>query len=207
MIYKIIWNLFSKGLIKYYVKSQNIPYKYSDLEYRFTDSNGKRYYGMPEKMSISEDRWAKLQEFLIWLSNGLTAESLNMLLDKADKHLEDGVVKMAENKRPNAIKLAAIMNEIRTRQDMIRPNELLYNILAVQLIREDEDPMLFNNKIHMEKVIQFEDERELGNNFFFALPEFKILWRFQNFTEEQWTEYFKASKEIYQKYEKQLQYL
>ena len=179
MIYKILWKLFNKGLLPYMVKSQNKEYKFTELEYRFIDSNGKKYYGFPDNISLPEDRWSQLQDFLTWLSNGLTAETLTKLISKAEKAIEDGIVKMADSKRPNAIKIAAILNEIKTRQDMIRPNELLYNIIAVQLIREDEDPLVFNNNIHREKVDQFEFERLEGNNFFLQLREFVTVWSFQ----------------------------
>jgi len=204
---KFIWKILGDRLTEHYVKSQNKPYKFSQLEYRLTDSNGNRYYGFPENLSISEDRYNKLQEFLIWLSNGLTPESLNTLIDKANKAIEDGVVKLANNKRVNMIKVGAVLHEIKTRQDMIKPAELLYNIIAVQLIREDEDPMLFNNSVHLEKVEQIKAEKELGNSFFFSIPESQKVWKYQSMSEAQWTEYLDKSEEAHQKMGEMLEYL
>jgi hypothetical protein len=206
-MYKYIWKLFNKGLIKYYISSQNNPLNFNELEYRFTDSNGKKYYGFSDKISMSNDRGQMLDTYITWLANGLTPESLNNLIDKAEKALEDGIVKMHNNQRPNAIKIGAILHEIKTRQDMIKPIELIYNILAVQLVREDEDPMLFSNKIQLEKVEQFTLEEKNNNNFFLRLKELRMLWSFQRMSETEYSQYLTQQMETYQKLKEKLAYL
>ena len=54
--------------------------------------------------------------------------------------------------------------------------ELFYNILAVQIVRDDEDPYTYTNAIQLQKVEAFKKEQHTGNlYFFFQQPELKNL--------------------------------
>jgi len=79
---------------------------------------------------------------------------------------------------------------------MVIHTDLLYNFLAVQWVREDEHPELFDATIHDEKVRQFKNETATGNSyFFFRQPELKRLNELWNFTENEWTQYWNESQQ------------
>lgn len=192
-LYKMIWKYFKDGLIDYYTSSQNNPIHLSELEYRFTDSKGRKYYGFTSHMVLPLSRFGKLREYLIWLSNGLTQDTLTQLIEIAETEIEKGVNNISQKKNAGLVKIGAIMHEIKTRKDIIRPLELIYNVGAVQLIREDENPNTFNQKIHQEKVEQMMEEEENGNYFFFQLTELNKLLNFATMSETELTTYMRES--------------
>lgn len=196
MIAKFLWNTYKDKFIQYHIEERNNNnYDFSQLEYRFTDSDGKKYYGYNDKLTMSFDRFSQLNDYHIWWSNGLTERELHVLLDVAEKALENGIVKLEKGQRTNVLTISAVLNEIRLRKDMIKHTELIYNILAVQLVREDENPLLFNNDIHLKKVDQFKKEVLNNNCFFLSMNEFKMLFNYVTMSEQEYQNYVKESKE------------
>src|SRR3990167_5295698 len=140
-----MWNFRKKKVIT------SIPH--SKLELCFTDSCGCKYYKFPEAMTLPVERFGKLQEFMMWMSAGLTSTELDTLLDEADKALMSGLTT-----GKNASKIGFVLTQIRERKTMVIHTDLLYNFLAVQVIREDEQAEHFNNAIHLDKIEQFKKE-------------------------------------------------
>ena len=140
----------------------SIPH--AKLELCFSDSKGIKYYKFPDNMTLPIERFGKLQEYMMWMSSGITASELDSLLDEADKALTDGLLQ-----KKNASKIGFILSEIRDRKDMVLHTELIYNFLSVQLVRQDEPPEHYNNSIQMEKVTQFKEETKNGKTYDFFL--------------------------------------
>ena len=167
----------------------SIPH--SKLELCFTDSNQMKYYKFPENMSLPIERFGKLQEFMMWMSAGLTSSELDILLDEADKALIGG---LATGK--NASKIGFVLTQIRERKTMVIHTELLYNFLAVQVIREDEATEYFNNAIHLEKIEQFKEETKNGKTYdFFLRIGLKKLNDLFNMSEAEWMRFWGESLE------------
>ena len=79
---------------------------------------------------------------------------------------------------------------------MCVPVELLYNILAVQLIREDEKCETFDNEKQMNKVEELKDlVSEYGCSFFLGWKELKMLFDFTTKSESEWIAFWQASQE------------
>lgn len=172
---KWIGNLFKSKEVK-----TSIPH--AKLEYCHTDSLGDKYYKYPESMSLPIERFGKLQEYMMWMSSGITATELDSLLDEADKALTEGLTQ-----KKNASKIGFILHEIRDRKNMVIHTELLYNFLAVQVIREDEDPEFFNNAIQMQKVERFKEETKNGKTYdFFLRIGLKKLNDLFSMSEQEW---------------------
>lgn len=207
MMIKWLYNKYKSDFIKLYQEECRPKGDFSQMEYRFTDSNGKKYYGYSDKMAMSFDRFGALNEFYIWWSNGLSENSLNDLLDIADKALETGIIRMEAGKRVNAIKIGAVLNELRTRKDMVRHVELVYNIIACQLIREDEDLFSYSAKIQLEKVEHFKKEVENNNAFFLHMKEYKQLFNSAIMSPEEFLKYAQDSEVIQKEILERLQAL
>lgn len=179
---KWIGSLFSE-----HPRKTSIPH--SKLEKCFTDSIGINYYKFPESMSLPIERFGKLQEFMMWMSAGLTANELDLLLDEADKALTNGLTT-----GKNAAKIGFVLTQIRERKNMVLHTELLYNFLAVQVVREDEQPEYFNNAIHLEKIDQFKLETANGKTYdFFLRIGLKKLNVLYNMSEGEWNTYWRES--------------
>lgn len=178
---KLISNIFKRN--------SNTASIHPKLEYCFTDSKGKKYYKFPESMSLPIERFGKLQEYMMWMSSGITSSELDLLLDHADKALTEGLLQ-----KKNAAKIGFIINELRERKNMVIHTELLYNFLSVQVIREDEAPESFNNNIQMEKVEQFKEDTKNGKTYaFFLRIGLKKLNDLFSLSEEEWNKLWEES--------------
>src|SRR3990167_3240393 len=167
----------------------SIPH--SKLELCFMDSKGKKYYKFPEAMSLPVERFGKLQEFMMWMSAGLTSVELDTLLDEAEKALMTCMID-----KKGFAKIGFILTQIRERKTMVIHTELLYNFLAVQVIRQDEQAEHFNNAIHLEKIEQFKKETSEGRTYdFFLRIGLKKLNDLFNMSEEEWTRFWGESLE------------
>jgi hypothetical protein len=187
MIYKLLWKYFGKKLIKFYLADQNKPIQLSQLVYAFSDSKGKKYYRFPENVALPFDRYGKLMEYLTLISSRLTAENLALLCDKALAIVTEGI-----SKEKNAAKVAAIIYQLKERKDWIVPAQLIYDVLCLQYIREDEQPDKFDNGIHMQKIELFMNEIS-KSAFFLRMPEFQKLLNSTTMSESEWTEYYLKS--------------
>lgn len=148
------------------------PASHQKLEYGFTDSNGMIYNKYPQDATIPLERWGKLNEYMMWMSAGLTSVELDKLLNVAEEAIAEGL----KQDTRNIAKISTVINQIRERKNMVIHTELFYNYVAVQLIREDEKPDEFNNEIQLQKVEQFKKEVAAGNSydFFFKLGLSKL---------------------------------
>lgn len=182
-MYKLLWKYFGAGLLKHYLNDHNKPLQLSQLMYAFTDSKGKKYYRFPENVALTFDRNQKLLGFLTMINARITSDNLKLLCDEALKIIQDGI-----GKDKNAAKVAALIYQIQERSTWLVPHQLVYDVLAVQYIREDESPDLFDNEIHLQKVDCFMNEIS-KNAFFLQMPELLKLFNMSSMSEKEWTEY------------------
>ncbi len=162
-----------------------------DLEHRYTDLNGMNYSGFTSDMSLPVDRLGRLCGFMEVLMKGMTVQE-----DEAiDKAIIDALESGLKNpKEKAAAKIGALIMEREKRRKMVIHTELLYNILAVQWVREDEDPATFNNEIHMAKVIQFQKEVDHRGSYpFFQVPELRQLNSFLKMSMDEWNLFWEES--------------
>lgn len=188
---KWLYNKYKQHFIKLYLEEVKPKADFSQMEYRFTDSNGKAYYGYPKDLetSMSMDRFGYWQDFYTWFSRNMTDETLIKCLNIIDEALNNGLTN--KNKKSASI-IGAVSQEMRAAKDMARTSEVIYNMLACQLIREDENLFAFNNNIHMEKVDQFRFEVDNNNAFFLQMKEYIHLFASTITTPE---EFLQSSKE------------
>src|SRR3990167_10370512 len=167
----------------------SIPH--SKLELCFTDSCGCKYYKFPEAMSLPIERFGKLQEFMMWMSASLTPTEFDSLIDEGEKAL---MTCMTDKK--GFSKIGYIFTMMRERREMVIHTELLYNFLAVQVIRQDEQAEHFNNAIHLEKIVQFKEETKDGKTYdFFLRIGLKKLNDLFNMSEAEWMRFWGESLE------------
>lgn len=188
MIYKLLWKWFGKQLLKEYLSEQNKPLTLAKLSYAFTDCNGKKYYSFPKDMALPLDRYGQLIKYLSFLSARMTPAQMDKIIDAALELIQQGI-----GKDKNAAKVAALLYELRDRERLIVPAQLVYDILAVQYVREDELPSEFDNEIHMQKVSAFMADSSKGE-FFFLLPELKNLTSLSAISINEWAQYLEEDR-------------
>ena len=121
------------------------------------------------------------------LSCGISGYEMEMILNKMEEALSNGL-----SNPKNAALIAAYIHVIRERQDTVIHRDILLNIAATWIIREDEDPTIINDDIHKSKLELFEAMCKEGSHDFFTkahieplIPllnitpeEFQILWEY-----------------------------
>jgi len=152
-------------LTKLYFERQSKPKGFDDLEYKFIDSEGRRYYVWKEILDIPLSRKPHLDKAQMELSRMMTGEELTAFLDE-QKELIEGAINEPAKRAKN---LAAIMmqnEEIRMRNELLFHKEIFIDLIACITVREDEVPERFDQEIHDQKVKRFMDDSETGLSFF-----------------------------------------
>ena len=189
-------------LLKLVAKDQNKPIGFDELEYSFIDLQGKKYYSFPEATALPIERLAKMEEYKVYMSSGLHNQAITEITDYMQSILEkivnsgiDNEVK--KNSSKNIGDLGMLIRELRERQKTFIPIEIYYAFLAIQLVREDENPYMFNNSVHNSKIASLMDLNEINGGFFFGQRESKQLQSWLNMSETEWSEYWENSMEYH----------
>lgn len=166
---------------------------------------GHNYYKFKSSSDIPLVRLEQIQVNVILLENRLTKNELRLLLSIAESSLNKCIeVAKMENKIQNLTHAMWAIEEIKGRADvlMFHP-EILCDLAAYTLIREDENPFVINEEIHKSKVGMF--NKEGGDNPFFVeaglgvyLPNSKELIAGLKQSWELHTEQVKRSNKTYE---------
>jgi hypothetical protein len=143
------------------------------MEKALVDLQGRVYYRFTGSSTIIPlERMGKMQDFLTMMSAGLDEQELSQLIELANNELSLALA----GKKSDVVKIGAILNQIRERQSMILHDQLLWQFMAVQLIREDEPAAKFIQKVHDEKVWSLQElYYQHPDHAFFQIPELKLL--------------------------------
>lgn len=173
----------------FYEENSRVKFDRKSLEHAYTFKGGHRCYRFPKHMGLPLERFGKMKFYLMWMQSGISPQELRSLIEAASKALADGITNPE-----NSSKIGLILEEMKGRERMTLHTELLYNFLAVQWVRDDEDPVTYNNQIQLEKVEMFREEVEAGNSyFFFQQTELKMLSTLYRMSEDEWKEYWNES--------------
>jgi len=173
-----------------YARDSVRHYKTADLEKAFVTHGGIQYYRFPKSMSMPINRIGKVQNYIAWMARGLSAEEHDRILDVMEKVLMDGLAV-----KKGAAKIGAMIQEMRDRKNMTVHSELIYNFVAIQYIRQDENPEIISQDIHSLKIKELKAEAETYGNtgFFFHMPELKGVLKHLDISEDQWKLFWNVS--------------
>jgi len=166
--------------IKQWIKSltskrQQVSYK-DKLKYCFTAHNGEKYFTFPNDLGLSIPRLIQVQNLLDRLYSGINAENRKKMRDVMKQALHDGL-----NNPDNVAKIASMIHLSEIQEGDFIQRDILINIAATLLIREDEDPIDINSDLHKHKCDVFMKEVTLStpHSFFFktSLSELSILMK------------------------------
>lgn len=159
----------------------------SKLVFAF-EHEGHKYYRFPKEISLPVNRFANSLLLLELLSCGMSGQEMDMITDVMEKALHKGL-----QSPKNAAAVAACIQAIKQRKNMIVHKDLLLNIAATFILRDDESATGdMDSTIHDEKVKVFEKlaEKEGEHGFFMSLAitklapclsmspdDFKELWK------------------------------
>lgn len=141
------------------------PVDKKELRLMFVDHTGKAWYEFPEGMGNPMKRIAANMQAYEYLTARISPELF-------DQTVEDVNTALAKGK---LIEAGAILTRLKTIKDEVIPLDVLINLIATDLVREDEDPHTVNDDIHKEKCDYIKTLIDTGNVFFFRLTVVKDL--------------------------------
>jgi len=151
------------------------------------EHEGHTYYRFPKELNLPLERFSMSMGLLERLSCGISGTEMELILEGMEKALGAGL-----SNAKNAALVAAYIHIIRERQDTVIHRDILLNIAATWIVREDENPSAVSIDIHEQKLQVFEKlSRGGAKDFFYNLgiapltplftmsPEdFQTLWEY-----------------------------
>ena len=180
-------------------KKMSIKLSVNNLTQSFIDMDGNAYYSFPKEIEMPISRMAKMQEYLMWLAKGINKDEYIKAIDYAEGALIAG---LKDSK--GVAKIGFVLHELKDRCNMVIHDELFYNIIAVQLIRQDESPTEFNNEIHMQKVAAFKEMDLQDDAFFLCIQEYLMQLGYKDITKKNLEELIKHSQVVRKALERML---
>jgi len=201
---KQIWKDHRDELLKLYAAEVPQGDKVS-MDKALVDLDGKVYYRFTGSSTIIPlERMGKMQDFLTMMSAGLDEKELTALIDVANNELALAL----NGKKADVIKIGAVLNQIKERQQMILHDQLMWQFMAVQLVREDEPAARFIQKIHDEKVEALQQLYYQHPDFaFFQTPELRLLNELLKCSPQDWETLLVSSIRERDRLKKMLSYL
>lgn len=164
LIAYLLRHLDQKALLKALNVTLSRPEGFTDMDMVLVDGDGRKYYEWPQGFAMSVSRAAKVRQYYQLLANSIGPDHLREGVNAAIKHLNDH----------DTVKAGATLVKMMEIFDNVTNTELLINIVAVGLVREDEDAMTYSDSIHREKVTYLMSGA-VSDGFFFRLTAWNQL--------------------------------
>lgn len=173
-----------------------IKHNMRELAYLFSDDQGRRYFEFVQSDMLPTERYLKMLEFSEFLSAGISNDNLKQLVEAAQDYMNTAISNINDKKKfiNDATKVSAILQQLNYRRESIIPTDLFINVLCTMIVRDDEEPGVFNQKIHDEKCDFFIDHLH-DYSFFFQSSAFRRLCSVQNISKENWKKVLTNSME------------
>lgn len=184
---KLLYTLFKRQFLKYYFLEQSNKSGFEKMKKVFVDSDGRQYFTPENDFDIPHERTKEIEKKLMRIASGLSDGELNKFFDAMEKALGNG-------KKPDIAQIGFLIKEMRLRQEILLHPDLMFDMVALKYIREDEDPCIVNVDIHKEKIEQFKKDSKDGLYDFFYGAGLSTYIPYLTKLESEWEEYWRESE-------------
>jgi hypothetical protein len=139
--------------------------------FAFRDQNGTEYYAFEHVGKLPPNRLAQVQDIMLQIDAGIMHKDAEALGDFIGGFIDEAAEAKDPKARTKALSKARFaLNELVTRPRKIIHEEAYYALAALSCVRKDEDPEVFDEAIHFEKVEAFRSAGRAGLRFFTDTP-------------------------------------
>jgi len=192
----------NKAALTTMVLSQPKPPDKAKMVLAFEDSNGLKYYGYDPKEgleNLSIERYGHITRLLDELRHCVRGDEMDEFVDEFDNAVMKGKKKcQACGQHPiDGERIAFVVHEYRFRKQWIVRPDIMFEVSSAVLIREDEDPHMWDESLHQQKVQQLTSDVNAssgGTYGFFYKPTLK-----------QWLPQLAMSKQEFEDYLKKIE--
>lgn len=175
-LFKLLAKVDPKTVDEYISRRWSKPLDFKELSLAFIDTNGKAWYEYPDGLGNPIKRMAANLQAYEYLTARMSPEMFDAAVEDVNKALAHGKV----------VEAGAILTRLKTLKDEVIPVDVLINLIATDLVREDEDPKDHNQTVHQEKCDYLKAAIERGDSFFFQLTVVKGLSERFKISNEGW---------------------
>ncbi len=148
--------------------NQRHPHDHKLVE-AFVDSNGVKYFKYKDRFNMPVVRLGALQDFLFQLSRKIDKGEMELFIKAMNMLITNAVASLthADKAVKHLARLQTTLDDMELREKEILHPELMFDVVAVNFIREDENPAQYDEVVHAEKVEQFKKDSAGGLYDFF----------------------------------------
>jgi hypothetical protein len=181
LVYRLYGERIKRLLSDGYFKPQTL----ADLRFAYTGPDGHAYYSWDDISLLPACRIKRIEGMLLWADAGLDSTRLRDITGMLDVALM-GVLKCKnDDQRSKAIARATRLNgELTSRTNDVIPEDIYYEMAALTICREGEDPTTIDPDIHNQKREMLRQAGRAGASFFVSMPAFRSVLRASLTTEE-----------------------
>ncbi len=181
LVYRIYGERIKRLLSDGYFKPQTL----ADLRFAYTGPDGHAYYTWEDISLIPACRIKRIEGMLLWADAGINASRLTEIAGMTEAAILATLKAKNDNERSKALAKATKINgELMTRTREVIPEEIYYEMAALTICREGEDPTLIDPDIHQQKREMLRQAGRAGASFFASMPAFRSVLRASLTTEE-----------------------
>jgi len=164
---KLIYKLFKSQLNKLVFETEVIHANWKDkCKVYYIDGNGLKYYQYIDSMQLPAERYEYLIGLVAVHEMGFNTKDYKSFLDSFKKEINE-TVNNSDHRGKGLAKIMTLVNELDRRSEIRVEVRTLLEMMAIILIREDENPEIIDHKIQDTKVDQFKkDKKEYAIGFF-----------------------------------------
>lgn len=184
---RLLFLIFKKRFLQLAFNSQSKKIGLENMQQVFIDSNGARYFSLPDDLDLPIARGKEVQKRIQLIQASMSEPNLRLFLEAMKKALGDG-------KKPDVAVIGFLVIELEKRLGIYVDMDLLFDTVALAYIREDEKVEIIDSVIHKEKIEQFKKDSQGGLYDFFYSAGLIGFIPYAAKSPEEWSEFFEKSE-------------
>lgn len=159
------------AVLKYAFTQQRKPKdeQFARMEFKFLDSTGKRYYRYFDDFDIPVQRMEQLQLKLREIESRINLEQLDEWVEAVERILSKN------DKQKANVEAIQMLGALRERRKVLYEPELLMRACCILYIREDQNPVIWDEVLEDEKYQQLNKDKVGGLYDFFYMSGLKTF--------------------------------
>lgn len=170
---RLLFFLFGKAIRRHLEQNRERPQGFDGMEYAYS-WDGKDYYTWADLASMPAVRQKHIERALKFADAGIGEKTLEAIVDMAEGHLLLALRKGKDADKSLA-RVGHLLGELRNRPKDVIPEEVFYDLAAIFVARQGEDPRVFDAAVHNDKVQALSAAGRAGEDFFTQPPALRRL--------------------------------
>lgn len=185
----LLFRLFGARIARELAENKFRPKGFDGMDFAYTDLSGHQYYTWPDIAQMPPMRVSRIEDLMVIASGGTSRERMEEFAAKGEELNTKALRAKNDNERAKFLVMnQALWNELAKRATEVIPEETYYQLAAVCVCRDDENPSTVDASIQSQKVEELRKAASAGSAFFLTTPVFSKLLGASLTTESAWTQ-------------------